>query len=251
MILLSLLCVIALQYYRPSWSMTLRPWRAYRDWLVSHASSFVEQSKLTRAVVLVVPLWLAAVIVLSIVQAIFGTVSSFVLDVFIAWTVIDVRPFFSKEDVSIKQLLIDAVFGVFAPVFWFALLGWPALLLYLILRRCHQTDQELAHCDESVEVVERARNQPVSLLLGLLAWIPERLAMLSCAVVGNFSVIVKFVQHFFSGGISLGIKVLAECFCPGADTEQPATAEHRRTLLYILALWLIVMVVFFLGVLLG
>ncbi len=252
MTLIALLCAIALQYYCPAWRLSLKAWLRYHDWLIGAARSFVDQSKLIRAVVLIVPLWFVVVIVLSIVQAILGPMSGFLITALIAWCVIDVRVLFSKDSTSsIEQFLSDSVYAVFTPVFWLAILGWPALLLYLIIWRCHQQEDAMPEvgADED-EMTHRLRHQPAGLFLALLEWIPARLMMLSAVVVGYLSAVRRLCSEVFKG-LSLGVVPLQQCFYPENQLSDKATLEHRQVLVYVLAVWLAVMVVFFLGAILG
>ena len=78
-----------------------------------------------------------------------------------------------------RSLLSEALIRVYAPIFWFALLGPVAAVAYRLLERIQRDDCLL---DESLASLRISAQE----LLGWLDWIPARMTLFAYMVAGSF-----------------------------------------------------------------
>ena len=109
----------------------------------------------------------------------------------------------SDQNPLVAGLLWQAYSGVFAVLFWFAILGWPVAVLYRLVER-------VAY----LPVVEGQDNrlQPVALWVQqVLDWLPVRIMGLLYMLVGSFvhafGVLFKYLPRGFAHNRALLLKV--------------------------------------------
>lgn len=88
-----------------------------------------------------------------------------------------------------RCVLVQAHSRLFAPLFWFSLLGPLGAVLY---RTAWLTQQHLQHQEDCPSQATKT----VRLMLALLEWIPARLTTVGYAVVGNFERVAQVWQDF-------------------------------------------------------
>lgn len=134
---------------------------------------------------------------------------------------------------------------VFAVLFWYWLLGVFGAILYYVVRlvwvRASSSDAELVGLTDSS-----------ALVLGVLDWVPVRLAGVSYALVGAFGNVFSSLMKNIVGGLNTGDKLSAEFGLVGisADpaSDEKADVEENKSALELVfraqIVWVVVIGVF-------
>ncbi len=102
------------------------------------------------------------------------------------------RPLTQEEKQVLPQTLLKALFPLvndrlFAPMFWFCILGPYGAVLYRLVSR-------LASLYQSLSASPNRLKRNAERLFACLAWLPARLAALGFMLVGDFSAAIRYCR---------------------------------------------------------
>ncbi len=177
----------------------------------------------------VIPLIVVA-LVFWLVKLAFGWFGFFILGVIWLWYTLHIPGRHADEKRNASQIFEHSYQFIFARIFWFCLLGPVGLALYFFsdcLREYLKAQK--VECNEL---------SAVTMVLGVLDWIPVRLLGLTYALVGRFAETFKFWCQQWSTGIT-NYNELAVNF---AEMAVPEADSHQALALVIRAIWVWVVV---------
>ena len=227
--------------YRIAWLST------YVDWVKSKVAVLSDSSIWLSICVFVLPSLIVVAIVSSLFFHLLGWIGYFIFSALLFWYFTDCCDFSKDVDASqgenalINQYYVD----VFAPLFWYALLGPVGLVLYTVVLQLSALDHK---------VTDARLAAPLDLLLIILNWVPLRLLGLTLALSGHFSSVFKLwfvsiLKRLPNDGEVLSQWTLSAAQIHSESTEEPLSAEeiteiislYDRTLIIWLAVGLLVL----------
>ena len=246
MILIALLFAALLQYLFPSLRWDGAIWfRAYRERMQVWMGNAALNSWLS-FVLFCLPIWVLALILLAVIHWLLGSVAYIILVCLVGWLALDIYPVRASSPTD-ETWLAHKLRAVFSPLFWFALLGVPLLLLQYVIRLA-STSAPARATGASCDV------DPASRVLAILDWLPARLLLLSCAVVGDFTVTMREAASYWGRGLSSSASNLYRCVQASVRessvsltgelvSESAFFAQYRRALI----VWAVIIGVFTIG----
>jgi hypothetical protein len=246
MVLVAILVAGLLQFFLPTCRLDISQWgRLYLQKMLQLMGESA-QNRWVSVAFLCLPVWIVVLIVLALLNWLLGPVAYWIGVFFISWLCVDIYPSPKEQGPITMQWMVSKRDAVFSPVFWFALLKAPLLVLYSILRfmRDNWTQVEGSHPTEN----------PCVDIIAVLSWVPARLMVLASAVVGDFFSTIKAASSFWLAPIKADDSQLWSCMQASlphkaGENDQETTescgvfAQYRATLL----VWLVVIGIFSVG----
>jgi len=251
-----------------SYSHQLNWVEPYFTWLTTKFGQITKGHGFIGVAILVLPVLIGVAVVFALTYSLLGIIGYAVLSLAILWYCMDGRDIRKEayEDRTPGALFLTTYRGLFAVIFWFALLGPVGLALYISVVKLEALIQKqpLASPEEAPEKTKTSLQECMRKTLGVLDWVPVRMLGLSYAVVGHFGSVFKSWLKKLSQGVSNTQNLVVEWGMialhratattdtssaqAGADTqESEAITLIDRSLL----VWLIVIFLVSFGVLLG
>lgn len=157
----------------------------------------------------------------------------------------NVQPSAETDSIFTRFLLVQANSGIFAVLFWFALLGPVAALLYRLLEQ----SLRLKNLPEAVLPIRPAAQT----LLGWMDWAPSRISMIAYLICGNFEAALRRWKNTTPGAVDLleqNNEMLQTVGLAAIDAETEGQSaiekvkKSRGLILRSLVVWVILLIPF-------
>ena len=245
MVLIAILVAALFQLFLPNCRLDISKWfRAYLQKMI-HVMGQAAQNTWLSVIFLCLPVWIVVLLLLALFNWILGPIVYWVLVFFISWLCLDMNPM--KDDGPFTGSWLEAKRdAVFSPIFWFAILKTPLLVLYSTLRFTRDNWPLLEGNQQG--------SNPCGDVLAVLAWIPARLMVVAAAVVGDFIATMKAASSFWLEAIRADSTRLVHCLQAAlrektTDSEQEVSNNTGVFMQYraVFIVWLVVIAIFTIG----
>jgi membrane protein required for beta-lactamase induction len=245
MTLLLILIAIGVQRFLQFLSQPLRlAWSgSYYRWCESKIEYVTKGHGLLGFAILVIPVLFVISIIYSVVFHLMGTVGYSALSLLLLWYCIDARDLVKQPYPRLGPVntLSKVYRDLFAPLFWFAILGPVILALYYLVNHFNEYLNEHPGF-ESKELLNYSQK-----VLAVLDWIPMRLFALGFALVGNFGLVFKIWVKSLPAGFDPQLSLISHCGQPIVKTTEDAVNLLNRVLI----VWLVAIALITIGLILG
>lgn len=247
MVLIAILIAALVQLLLPSCRLDVSKWyRVYLQKMV-HAMGHAAQNKWLSVIFLCLPVWIVVMVVLALFNWIVGPIAYGILVLFLAWLCLDIYPRGGEQETPDQGWLANKRDALFSPLFWFALLKTPLLILHTVLRLTSDHWSSLEGNDQS--------SNPCADVIAVLAWIPARLMVVAAAVVGDFVATMKASTAFWAQSIRSDGEQLWSCMQASLRSKsgsEDSTEVINSTGVFaqyraVLIVWLVVIAIFTVG----
>lgn len=251
MILVSLLVASVVQYFCQQWQLTAVPLRAKYNELSAHWLQHVKGGAWLRAICCLLPVWIVLILIIAFCSWVMGPIVHVIIVLFVVWHAV-VLQFGDSDEAIDSDWMWGRVEATFVPIFWYALLGLPALIFIYLLRGFRDDFEKDVAIGADHSWCWRAN--PYSAVLSVLAWLPLRLVILSLALVGDFVATIKaFGSHWADGFMGMRAilwQVAQAAARPAAVDDSAVPVLNTQMHSYcqrVQIVWLLVIAVFTLG----
>lgn len=189
MVLIAIVIAAIAQFFFPKSRLDPNSWLRFYMQKMLHLMGHSSQNTWLSVIFLSLPLWIAVLLILAILNWILGPIAYWLAVFFLSWLCLDIYPAYDETTGYDESWLVRKRDAVFSPIFWFGLFKTPLLVLYSIFRFMRDNWHDVEGNNQTTN--------PCSDILAVLAWIPARLMVIAAGVVGDFTATMKATSGFW------------------------------------------------------
>ena len=245
MVFIAILVAALFQLFLPNYRLDVSKWfRVYLQKMI-HVMGHAAQNSWLSVIFICLPVWIVVLLVLALFNWILGPIAYWILVFFISWLCLDIN--LQESDGPFNGAWFENKRdAVFSPIFWFAILKTPLLVLYSTLRFTRDNWVELEG--------NKQDTNPCGDVLAVLAWIPARLMVVAAGVVGDFIATMKAASDFWFESLRADSTRMVHCLQAAlrqktTDSSQEISSETGVFAQYraVFIVWLVVIAIFTIG----